>query len=177
MLHSAQVLRLSIPVLSTELSGSKKAPALLSVVVTLALVLVIFYFDFLMGRASFFIVDIYAYWQPFLTFIGNAFAEGRLPLWNPYCHNGISQLGAVAPSIFHAPYLLFSVLPFNPAYALLLISQQLAVAIGMYILVQSFGWGRWAAAFCALAMSLSGLMFSLETTPTLRGTLCWFIVA
>jgi Bacterial membrane protein YfhO len=143
----------------------------------LMLLLVAYYGQFLINRASFFIYDLYAGWQPFLTYMGERLRHGQLPLWNPYVLSGISQVDIMAPSAFYPVYLLFAALPFNPAYATMMVLQQTIAGCGMFLLIRSFGWGAWAAALGGVTFALCGTMFSLQPTPTMMGTIAWFIVA
>jgi hypothetical protein len=143
----------------------------------IACMLTVFYLPFLTNRASFFIFDLFAAWQPELTYIGDRVAAGQMPLWNPYLANGIPQMGVLTPNIFYPPNLLFAVLPFNPALAIVLIAQQLLAAASAFWIARSFGWGMWAAGIAGVSAGLSGLMFSLQPTPTLMGTIAWFLAS
>src|SRR5207302_10327887 len=113
-------------------------------VAALTVILVLYYRAYLADQASFFIYDLYAGWHPYLSFTGECLRAGRMPLWDPYALNGIPAIAVIAPTVFYPLYLLFGALPFNPAFALLLVSQQLIAGIGMYLLVRSFNWGKWA---------------------------------
>lgn len=152
-------------------------PTSAALAAALAAVLCIYYFDYLCNRASFFIEDIMTGWQPFLSYIGDRYSHGQLPLWNPYAASGISQVAVIAPCIFYPLFLLFAAMPFNPAYACLLIAQQVVAGVSMFLLIRSFGWNILAAWLGGVALGLSGVMFSLQPTPTLQGTLAWFVAS
>ncbi|HEY9792546.1 MAG TPA: YfhO family protein [Candidatus Obscuribacterales bacterium] len=141
----------------------------------LAAVLACYYFFYLSGSATFYLFDLSAGWEPILSFLGSRLKEGRLPLWNPYVFNGFSQISDPAPTAFYPLNLAFAGLSFSQALAVVLILQQLIGGVGAYLLVRSFGWGVRAAIAGATIFALSGPMFSLQTQPTLQGTIAWFV--
>ena len=142
----------------------------------LAAILIAYYWNFLTGQASFYVYDLHAGWWPTFTYLGERLRAGQLPLWNPYSLNGVAQIDVIAPTVFYPLNILFALLPFNCALAVLLIAQQLIAGCGMFALICSFGWGTLAAALAGATMALCGLIFSLQPTPTLMGTIAWFII-
>jgi hypothetical protein len=143
----------------------------------LVAILIAYYWNYLTGRASFYVYDLHAGWWPTFTYLGERLRSGQLPLWNPYSVNGVAQIDVIAPTVFYPLNLIFAVLPFNSAFALLLIAQQLIAGCAMFALVISFGWGVRAAALAGATIALCGFVFSLQPTPTLLGTIAWFIAA
>lgn len=136
--------------------------------------LLVFYWEFLVGSKQFFIRDLGNFFEPLCRFISREIAQGRFPLWNPYAYCGMSQIAITSPSILYPPAFLFCALPFGSALALFLIFSQIICALGTYLLVESLGWGALAAISSAAAISLSGYMFCLSGNFTMVATASWF---
>lgn len=98
-------------------------------------------------------------------------------MWNPYAITGVSQIDIIAPTVFYPLNWIFALVPFNQAFALLMIAQQLTLGIATFLLIAGFGWGPGAAIMGGSALALCGLTFSLQPTPTLQGTIAWFMCA
>jgi hypothetical protein len=153
------------------------ARSCLAFAILLTGVLVVFYWPFLVGLQSFYYGDVTVYFEPLCRFIGEAFARGKLPLWNPYTYCGMSQAAISSPGIFYPFNLLFAALPFNKALAVIMVSHQLIAGIGGFLLVASFAWGAAAAFVCGLVFALSGYMFSLQSNYTLVAAVSWLPLA
>jgi uncharacterized membrane protein YgcG len=145
--------------------GSAKSAALFAA--ALALILVLYWLPELSGSASFFVSDHTYYFEPFSRFIGEAFRQGRLPLWNPYLYCGMSQLSVPSPGIFYPTNFLFAITSYSQAVASQMLLHQLLAGFGLFLLVSSFGWGRAPSAVAGLVMALSGYMFALTTNCTI----------
>jgi hypothetical protein len=136
----------------------------------LVLSLIWLYLPVLTGQKSYFVSDHTFYFEPFSRLMRESFREGRLPLWNPYLFCGMSQIAVPSPGMFYPGTWLYGILPYSQALACQMISQQALAALGMFLLVSSFGWGFAPAAVAALVASLTGYMFSLTTNFTLAAT-------
>lgn len=144
---------------------------------TLFVILAGFYFPWLTGQRSFYLSDITYYFEPFLRFIGDALRKGELPLWNPYCYCGMSQVAIPSPGVFYPLNWLFALMPFNTAFALNLVLHQLIAGIGNFLLVAGLGWGLGPAWLAGLVAALSAYMFSLEANYTLMASAAWLPLA
>lgn len=140
-------------------------------------VLLVFYWPFLTGERAFFFKDTTHFFEPLCRFIGETLAHGRLPLWNPYNYCGMPQAAISSPSVFFPLNWLFAVMPFSAALASILMLSQLICAAGTFGLIRAFGWSRLAALVGALAVGLSGYMFSLSSNYTLVATAAWLPVS
>jgi hypothetical protein len=132
-----------------------------------------FYAPTLSGEKAFHIADHTYYFEPFTRFIADAFAAHRLPLWNPYIYCGMPQIAVPSPGIFYPPNFLFSCFSYSQALSLLIMFNQLAAALGAFLLIYSFGWGMTAATVAGITMSMCGYMFSLENNATLVAGAAW----
>ncbi|MFN8550813.1 MAG: hypothetical protein U0103_04930 [Candidatus Obscuribacterales bacterium] len=132
-----------------------------------------FYGTILLGEKVFHIADHTYYFEPFTKFISSTLASNRLPLWNPYLYCGMPQIAVPSPGMFFPPNLLFIWLPYSKALSLIIALSQLAMALGTFLLVASFGWGLTAATVAGITISLCGYMFSLENNYTLVAAAAW----
>lgn len=135
-------------------------------------VLLIFYWPWLAAGRTFYVLDFMGYWQPLLTYMAERFRSGALPLWNPYVCNGVPQF--FFPAIVYPLNWLFAICDFSRGMAITFVIQQLVAGTGMFLLIESLGWGLWAAAFGATALCLSGALFSSHIDYVLQGSFAYF---
>jgi hypothetical protein len=128
------------------------------------------YWPLLSGQKAYFISDHAYYFEPFSRLMREGLRDGRLPLWNPYLFCGMSQIAVPSPGMFYPGTWLYALLPYSQALSLQMLGQQALAALGMFLLVSSFGWGFAPAAVAALVASLTGYMFSLTANFTLAAT-------
>jgi hypothetical protein len=81
------------------------------------------------------VVSIY----PWMCSIKNAFFEGSLPLWNHYSYCGSPLAGNLASAAFHPFNLLLLVMPVEDVNTLLPFLRLFAAAMGVYILLRTWG--------------------------------------
>lgn len=139
----------------------------------LCLILSAYYYPWIAGGRSFYNGDITYSIEPLCRQMGEAFAGGRIPLWNPYLACGYPQIAEVAPGIFYPFHLLFGWMSFSRALALILLSQQLIAGIGAFLLIEGLGWGVLAAATGGLICALNGFMFAVPHIHPLGATAAW----
>ncbi|CAN5153064.1 hypothetical protein BH10CYA1_BH10CYA1_30700 [soil metagenome] len=147
--------------------------AALMLLVLLSIPLFCFYAQTLFGAKTFFIADHTYYFEPFTNFIGKALAAHKLPLWNPYIYCGMPQAAVPSPGMFYPPNLLFAYLKYSQALSAILLFNQLAIGLGAFLLVASFGWGLTAATVASITLTFCGYMFSLENNYTLVAGAAW----
>jgi hypothetical protein len=156
-----------------------------SAVVSLFLVVLLaalanFYWPWLSNQASFYIFDFTYGWHANIVYAANQLSKGHFPLWNPYLMCGVPQLAIAAATPFYPPLYLFTILPFDPAMAVLLSTQQLLAAIGTFLLFRAFGMTVLPSVFGALSYGLGGLLFSAQVAYTYQATasvIPWFFWA
>ncbi|MBI2810476.1 MAG: hypothetical protein HYX67_06590 [Candidatus Melainabacteria bacterium] len=132
-----------------------------------------FYALTLSGQKTFFIADHTYYFEPFTNFIGKALAAHKLPLWNPYIYCGMPQAAVPSPGMFYPPNIAFAYLGYSQALSVILLFNQLAMGLGAFLLVASFGWGLTAATVASITLTFCGYMFSLENNYTLVAGAAW----
>lgn len=79
------------------------------------------------------------YFEPLSRFVGESLRDGRIPLWNPYCYSGMSQIANLTPSPFYPFTGLFAVLDYNYAVAISIIIHELIGLGGTYLLLRMMG--------------------------------------
>lgn len=112
-----------------------------------------------------------------MRFIGESLRKGEIPLWNPYCYCGMSQIAIPSPGVFYPINWLFAFLPFDAAFALTLALHQLIAGVGNFLLVAGIGWGLAPAWVAGLVAALTAYMFSLEANYTLMASAAWLPVS
>ena len=140
---------------------------------TCLILLVGYYASTIFLGQQFYTADHQLYFEPLAKYIGNAFREFRLPLWNPYIHCGMSQAATPSPGVFYPPNGLFAFLSYGHSVTWLFIFHQLIAGVGAYLLVSSCGWGAWSASVAGFIAAFSGYMFSLSPNFTLAFTAAW----
>ena len=149
---------------------------MLFVVVCLGLLLSYYTPAILLGQ-QFYISDHQLYFEPLERYIGSAFREFRLPLWNPYLHCGMSQAAVPSPGIFYPPNCLFALMSWPQALAWLMVLHQLVAGLGAYLFICSLGWGAAPAFVAGMIIAFSGYMMSLITNHTLIFTAAWLPIS
>jgi hypothetical protein len=140
--------------------------------VLVCLLVVAFYWPWLHEHRTYYVLDFMGNWQPLLSYMGQRMRTGALPLWNPYVCNGVPQF--FFPTIAYPLNWLFAVFDFSRALAVVSLLHQLIAGIGMFLLIESLGWGLWPAAFGGMALALSGTMFSAQIDYVLQGSFAFF---
>jgi hypothetical protein len=139
----------------------------------LLLILTVFYWPWLCGTQSFYLSDLTYYFEPLIKYISLRLQHGELPLWNPYCFCGMSQIAIPSPGVFYPPNWIWAFLPFSSGLAASMVFHQWITGIGAFLLVSELGWGVAAAIVCGSVIALCGYMFSLQTNFTLVDSIAW----
>ena len=78
----------------------------------------------------------------FKSFIRESFAQGEIPLWNPYQFSGIPFFAAGQQSTLYPFSLIYYVLPLPAAYGWFMVSQMWLAGVFMYLFARGLGVGR-----------------------------------
>ncbi|MFY0580849.1 YfhO family protein [Cystobacter fuscus] len=98
---------------------------------------------------------------------------GVVPQWNPFHQGGLPFLADIHAGVLYPPNLLFAVLSFPTAYALLLVLHHFVGQLGLYTFLRGKGFERPAALTGALAFGLSGYVAGLCNAGPLMLGLAW----
>ncbi|HVR44193.1 MAG TPA: hypothetical protein VMS56_12205 [Thermoanaerobaculia bacterium] len=114
-----------------------------------------------------------SYFLPLRWHTAMALRAGELPLWNPWNGLGEPWLSNPQTAVFYPPAWIFLAMPFPAAYVLFLALHVAILGVGAYALFR-----RWAApaaaAFGAVALMLSGPVFSLLDVNNNLASFAWF---
>ncbi|PTL84051.1 YfhO family protein [Vitiosangium sp. GDMCC 1.1324] len=121
------------------------------------------------GRAFFYRDVLHYYWPMQAT----RFMLGGLPQWNPFHQGGLPFLADIHSGVFYPPNLLFGVLSFPTAYALLLVLHHFVGQLGLYVFLRRQGFEELPALTGTLAFGLTGYMAGLSTFGPLVSGLAW----
>lgn len=121
------------------------------------------------GRA-FFYRDVLHYYWPMQT---TRFALGGLPQWNPFHQGGLPFLADIHSGVVYPPNLLFGLLSFPTAYALLLVLHHFVGQLGLFVFLRRRGFEELPALTGTLAFGLTGYMAGLGNFGPLVSGLAW----
>ncbi|WNG30077.1 YfhO family protein [Cystobacter fuscus] len=121
------------------------------------------------GRAFFFRDVLHYYWPMQATH----WRLGVVPQWNPFHQGGLPFLADIHAGVLYPPNVLFAILSFPTAYALLLVLHHFVGQLGLYTFLRGKGFERPAALTGALAFGLSGYVAGLCNAGPLMLGLAW----
>lgn len=119
--------------------------------------------------------DIVFWVQPYYSYLGAAWRQGRLlPLWNPHIYLGAPFLANIQAGVVYPPNLLLAFLPVTVAISWLIALHAGLAAAGMYAytaMALRAGWGGGAVA--GVVYMLNSLILSHVGEVNLFATLAW----
>lgn len=116
--------------------------------------------------------DVMHHYWPLQAAVTRAFAQGRLPHWDPTSQGGIPLLANIHAGVFYPPNVLYRALEFPRAYAWLLAFHLLVLGMGAWLLMRRY-LGHGPALVGALALVFSGPVISLNVYGPFLGALAW----
>lgn len=128
--------------------------------VTLLLLGILFFADFLFSSKNFYYRDILNFHYPLRKVLIDAYGRWELPLWNPFVSLGQPMLANPNYMAFYPTNLLHLFLPFHYAFKLHFILHPLLAGTGMYFLCRRLGLSVLAAFGGALGYQFSGTVIS-----------------
>ncbi|MBY0358865.1 MAG: YfhO family protein [Candidatus Obscuribacterales bacterium] len=107
--------------------------------------------QFRTGSSSLYDPSIIHIFLPNYFFIAKTFAQGILPLWNPYSGLGCPLIGDIQTTLFSPFHLFFNLNPSLYCYNLSLLAELVCALTASYFLGRQLQLGRFASIFAALA--------------------------
>jgi hypothetical protein len=101
--------------------------------------------------------QVYMYF-PWKVFTRRSFAQGQLPLWNPYVSGGLPFMGNGQSAIFSPFNLLSYVLPLYPSYVVTAIIRLCVAGVFTFLFAREIGLSRSGALLAMTAFTFSGPM-------------------
>jgi hypothetical protein len=93
---------------------------------------------------------------PWRRYVAESFADGRIPLWNPYINGGQPLLANAQTAIF-SPFTLLSLLfPLNASFAATAILCLFVAGLSTFLLAQEIGIGKYGALVAMVTFTFSG---------------------
>jgi len=142
------------------------------VIASLALILLFFHPIFFADQ-SFFFRDIHRWFYPMKHFLGTAFTDGRLPLWNPYYFCGSPFMSDIQSGVFYPFSLLFGLLPFPFVYNLFTVVHVFLGGQFFYLFIRRTGFSRSAALVTSVSFAFGGCTLSAINVLNNLSTLVW----
>ncbi len=100
--------------------------------------------------------DTFVYFYPYRAYFGQAFAEGRLPLWNPHLFLGVPFLANPQAAVFYPGTWLFALIEVPKAYGINLLAHGFIAGASLY------AFARWSLGTCRMAGLLGGAAFAFS---------------
>jgi hypothetical protein len=104
------------------------------------------------------LVDVVSQMIPWRKVVRESFAEGRLPLWNPYLLAGEPLLAVMQPAVFHPGTWLGFLLPLPEAWTFDLTFRMLLALVGAYAFFRGSGSSELAALLGAAGWAFSDFL-------------------
>jgi hypothetical protein len=101
--------------------------------------------------------QVYMYF-PWKVFTAASFAQGFLPLWNPFSNGGQPFVGNAQSAIFSPFSLVGYLLPLHTSYVVTAILRLAVAGLFTFLFAREIGLGRHAALLAAIAFTFSGPM-------------------
>ncbi len=151
--------------------GSKKTPLMdhpwsknTLVVVGLLLLTALFFWEIL-AKQGFFWGDFSLSMYPFRSFIAGSYAQGNVPLWNPYVFSGYPFVGDIASAILYPFNIALSLFAHNGALKFKYVEYQgifhiFLAGLFMYCLMRSFKLDRLPSCISAFVFMFSGFLIA-----------------
>lgn len=96
-----------------------------------------------------------------------------IPAWNPYSFSGTPLIGNFQSAVFYPLNILFFLLSFNWAWAILVISQPFLSGIFLYAYLRYINVSKWGSLIGSLSFALSGFTVAWFTWNTIIHTVLW----
>ncbi|MBI5034086.1 MAG: YfhO family protein [Chloroflexi bacterium] len=140
----------------------------------LILVPFVLFWQVTLGQGVWFGNDIVRTYYPLGVELSRALNAGRIPLWSPGLYGGFpiladAQIGALYP----LNLILFRFLPSHLAVSYSMLLHLAWAAVGMYLLMRSFGLRISSALLAGLVFSLNGFMLARLEHATVLTTSAW----
>lgn len=139
----------------------------------LAALILISFFDVLVGGKTFFYRDYGVLGYPVLQYEHDSFWRGEIPLWNPLSNCGSPLLAQWGTMALYPFSLLYLVLPLPWSASFFSLAHLFLGGLGMFHLARRWTQNNFAASVGGFAFAFNGLMFSCLLWPNYLVALGW----
>ncbi|MGH9802059.1 MAG: hypothetical protein ACRD82_16980, partial [Blastocatellia bacterium] len=148
-------------------------PQSLTVVITLLLLPLIYFFPAVLGKVTLAPGDGWTQILGIRVLIGRMIASGELPLWNPYIFAGMPLLASIQPGALYPSTWLFAVFSPQTAMNLLVLTTYHLALFGTYLFARRIGCNRIGAMIAAVTFSFGGYMVAHLGHTNRIGAAAW----
>ena len=120
--------------------------------------------------------DLFSYFLPAYTFVGERLREGRLAWWNPYTGGGVPLAATMQAGALYPARLLLLVFDADDATQISLVAHLVLAAVAMFALARACGASRWGATAAAAVFVVPAELPHLYWPPALEAG-AWLPVA
>ncbi|HWP65566.1 MAG TPA: hypothetical protein VNO26_06625 [Candidatus Limnocylindria bacterium] len=118
--------------------------------------------------------DFAAYFLPKSQYVAERYADGGLPLWNPWEFCGIPLLASLQVQAFYPPVVLFYSLWSGVTAQMALFFLHLALAaLGTLLFMRSLGFGFWPSVMASLWVTQPLWLVRVYDQPNLLASISW----
>ncbi|MBK9122118.1 MAG: oligosaccharide flippase family protein [Chloroflexi bacterium] len=107
------------------------------------------------------------------TFTREQFADGEIPLWNPYQFAGVPFLAAGQQQVLYPLGVLYLILPLAAAYGWFTVIHLWLAGVFMFWFVRALGTSRFAAVLAAITYQLCAMLVTSAVFPMIIGAAIW----
>src|SRR6185369_12110219 len=112
------------------------------------------------GRVALTMGDSWSYSILMRMLTARLWANGELPLWNPYTFSGMPLLAAIQPGVLYPPNWLFVILRPGVALNLVVITTYSLCLLGVYLYARTVKFQRVSALLSAICFTFGGFLLS-----------------
>lgn len=110
---------------------------------------------------------------PWRKVVIDQWKDGRIPAWNPFSFSGASLTGNIQAGVFYPLNIIFFLLPFTTAWAVLIMLEPLLAGLFIYIFLRHKKLSTGASLLGALSWSFSGFSVAWLTWGTIVHVALW----
>jgi hypothetical protein len=139
----------------------------------LAVLIVIPFWDILLGLKSFVVRDYGLFSYPVAYYLRESLWHGEWPLWNPYSCCGLPFLAQFNTLALYPPSLFYLLLPLTWALGVFSLLHMFLAGMGMYFLAARWTGSRAGGALAGVVFAFNGLTLNFLMWPSHLAAFAW----
>lgn len=134
--------------------------------ILLALLVIIPFYQVLLGGRTFVIRDWGLFSYPVAYFVKHSFLRGEIPFWNPLSYSGAPFLAQFNTLSLYPPSIIYCLLPLTWALPFFCLLHTYLAGLGMYFLARRWTGSNLGGAIAGVVFALNGLSLSMLMWPS-----------